>query len=184
MQRRHAPQSSVERRRRLELEVGDERAEHDPRAVPPRDQHRVLAVEADAAPRGRLAVDVLVRVDEHAVRAAEPPAELVELRAQLRVAVEPGVARQAAAPGGPLGLGRVVAERGRDDGARAGEQRLGMAGALGLRHRELHVGEEPARPALADVALGAPRRRPRASRRRRRGRAPRRAAPVPRGAHG
>ena len=86
MQRRHSPQSSVERRRRLELDVGDERAEHDPGAVAARDQQRVLAVEADAAARGRLAVDVLVRVDEDAVRAAEPAAELVELLAQLRVA--------------------------------------------------------------------------------------------------
>ena len=78
--------SRLERRRRLELGVGDERAEHDPRAVAPRDQHRVLAVEADARARGRLAVDVLVLVDEHAVLAAEPPAELVELLAELRVA--------------------------------------------------------------------------------------------------
>ena len=74
MQRRHSPQSSVERRRRLELDVGDERAEHDPGAVPARDQQRVLAVEADAAARRGLAVDVLVRVDEDAVRAAEPRA--------------------------------------------------------------------------------------------------------------
>src|SRR5262249_4745521 len=47
----------VERRRRLELDGRDERAEHDPRAMPPRDQHRVLAVEPDAAPRRRLTVD-------------------------------------------------------------------------------------------------------------------------------
>ena len=67
MQSRHSPQSSVERRRRLELEVGDERTEHDPGAVAARDQQRVLAVEADAASCCRLAVDVLVRVDEHAV---------------------------------------------------------------------------------------------------------------------
>src|SRR5262249_24122148 len=57
----------VERRRRLELDVGDERAEHDPRAVPAGDEQRVLPVEAHAAPCGRLAVDVLVRVDEHAI---------------------------------------------------------------------------------------------------------------------
>ena len=81
---------------RLELDVGDERAEHDPGAVAARDQHRVLAVEADARARGRLAVDVLVRVDEHAVLAAEPPAERVELLAQLRVGVAPRVARQPA----------------------------------------------------------------------------------------
>src|SRR5204863_2130040 len=52
----------VERRCRLELDVGDERAEHDPGAVAARDQHRVLAVEAYAGARRGLAVDVLVRV--------------------------------------------------------------------------------------------------------------------------
>src|SRR5258706_594171 len=83
--------------------------------------------------------------------AAELTTEGVELRAQLRVRVVPGVARQAAVAGRALRLRRVVAERRRDDGARAREQRLGMAGALRLRHRELHVGEEPARAALADV---------------------------------
>ena len=62
--------------------VGDERSEHDPRAVPARDQHRVLAVEADAGARCGLAVDVLVRVHEHAVLAAEPAAELLEPLAQ------------------------------------------------------------------------------------------------------
>ena len=46
-----------------------------------RDQHRVLAVEADSGPRRSLAVDVLVRVDEHAVGAAQPPAERLELLA-------------------------------------------------------------------------------------------------------
>ena len=34
------------------------------------------------------------------------------------------------------------------------EQRLRVAGDLGLRHREAHVGEEAARAALADVPLG------------------------------
>ena len=86
MQSVHEPQSSssggVARSRRR-----DERPEHDPRAVPPRDQHRVLAVEADAGADGALAVDVLVRVDEHAVVAAEPAAELVQPLAQGRVAV-------------------------------------------------------------------------------------------------
>ena len=38
----------VERRRRLDLGVRDERPEHDPGAVAARDQERVLAVEADA----------------------------------------------------------------------------------------------------------------------------------------
>ena len=58
--------------------VGDERAEHHPGAVAARDQHRVLAVEADPGARGRLAVDVLVCVHEHAVLAAEPAAERVQ----------------------------------------------------------------------------------------------------------
>ena len=119
-----------------------------------RDEQRVLAVEADAAAGGRLAVDVLVRVDEDAVVAADAPAELVELLPEDGVRVEPRVARQAAVPGGPLRLGQPVAERRRDDRARAREERLGMAGLLRPRHREAHVGEEPARAALADVALG------------------------------
>ena len=66
----------------------------------------------------------------------------------------PDVARQPAVPGRPLRLGRVVAERRRDDGARAFEQRLGMARDLGLGHREPHPPEEPARAPLADVPLG------------------------------
>ena len=154
MQSRHSPQSRSERLGRLELDVRDERPEHDPGAVPACDQERVLAVEADTAPRRRLAVDVLVRVDEHAVRAAECPAELVELLPQLRVRVEPRVARQPAVPRRALRLGQPVAQRRRDDGARAGQQRFGMARLLGPRHREAHVGEEPARTALADVPLG------------------------------
>ena len=133
--------------------VGDERAEHDPRAVPARDQQRVLAVEADARARGGLAVDVVVRVDEHAVGAAEPAAERVELLAELRV-----VSRHVYRAGGPprpgLGPGRVVAERGGDDGAGAGEQQLRVAGDLGAGDREAHVREQAARAALADVPLG------------------------------
>ena len=69
---RAAAAARVERRGRLELDVGDERAEHDPRAVRARDQHRVLADEADARALGAGPVDVLVRVDEHAIGAAEP----------------------------------------------------------------------------------------------------------------
>jgi NADPH:quinone reductase-like Zn-dependent oxidoreductase len=144
----------VERRRVLQLGVGHERAEHDPGAVAARDQQRVLAVEADAAARRSLAVDVLVRVDEHPVGAADPASELVELLPQRRVAVEPRVPRQAPVTGGPLGLGRVVAESGRDDGARSGQQRLRVTGLLRPRHGEAHVGEQAARAALADVALG------------------------------
>src|SRR5581483_2737204 len=84
-----------QRNRAFDLDVRDERSEDDPRAVPARDQHRVLAVEAEAGAHGALAVDVLVRVDEHAVRAAESPAELVEQTAHPRVLVAPRVARQA-----------------------------------------------------------------------------------------
>ena len=51
------------------------------------------------------AVDVVVRVDEHAVRAAEPPAERVEPLAQERVVVAPRVARQPPLPGRRLGPG-------------------------------------------------------------------------------
>src|SRR3954449_5653901 len=116
------PAVEAERRGRLELDVCDERPEHDPGAVPARDQECVLAVEADAAARRRLAVDVLVRVDEDPVRAAQPPAEHVELLPQLRVGVEPRVARQPAVPCRTFRLGQPVAERGRDDGASAGQQ--------------------------------------------------------------
>ena len=119
-----------------------------------RDQHRVLAVEADAGASGGLAVDVLVRVDEHAVGRAERAAERVELLAQLGVAVVPGVARQPAVAGGPLGLREPVAERRRDDAPGAVEQPLGMARDLGLRGREPQPPEQAARPPLADVALG------------------------------
>ena len=119
-----------------------------------RDQQRVLAVEPHPAPRGRGAVDVLVRVDEDAVRPAEPLAELGELPAELGVGVVPGVAREPAlrpALDGRLGL--PVAERGRDDAPRAGHERLGMARDLRLRHGELHLGEQAARAALADRPL-------------------------------
>ena len=69
----------VERRGRFDLPVADQRAEHDPGAVALRDQHGVLAVEADPGASGGFAVDVLVLIDQHAVGAAEPLAELVEL---------------------------------------------------------------------------------------------------------
>ena len=133
----------------------DERAEHDPRAVTPRDQHRVLAVEADARADGALAVDVVVLVDEHAVLASEPAAERVELLAELRVARRTRCSAAAGPRPGPgARLRRVVAERRGDDGARVREQRLRVAGDLRPGHREAHVGEEPARPALGDVPLG------------------------------
>ena len=123
--------------------------------MPLGDEHRVLAVEADARAGGGLAVDVLVRVDEHAIRGAEGTPECVELLAQLGVAVVPGVTRQPAVPGRPLGLGQPVAERSRDDAARAIQQALGMARELGPGRRELEDAEEAALAALADVPLRA-----------------------------
>ena len=143
----------LERRGALDLRVRDERPEHDPGPVTPRDQHRVLAVEADARADGAFAVDVVVLVDEHAVLAAEPAAERVELLAELRVRVEPRVAGQPALARLQVGLRRVVAERGGDHCARVREQCLRVAGDLGAGHREPHVGEEPALLALRDVAL-------------------------------
>src|SRR5204862_227125 len=72
----------AERRGRLDLDVGHERAEDDPGTVAARDQERVLAVEADARARGRLSVDVLVRVDEDAPDPEPGPGDvLVRLRA-------------------------------------------------------------------------------------------------------
>ena len=153
MQSVQSPQFNAERRRRLELDVGDDRAEHDPGSVPARDQHRVLPVEADTASHCGLAVDVLVRVDEHPIRAAELRPELLQLAAELCIRVVPGVPRQAPLSVGPVGLGRVVTKRRGDDGAGAGKQRLRMTRALRLRHGELHVGEEPARATVEDVAL-------------------------------
>ncbi len=144
----------LEPRRRLHGHVRDERAEDDPGPVAVRDQHRVLAVEADAGAGRALPVDVLVRVDQHAVAAAEAPAEQVEPLAQHGVGVVPGVAREPALPHARLGPGRVVAERRRDDRPRARQQRLRVTRHLGLRHREAHVGEEAAFPALTNVALG------------------------------
>ena len=120
-----------------------------------RDQHRVLAVEADAGASGGLAVDVLVRVDEDAVGRAELAAERVELLAQLGVAVVPGVARQPAVARRTLGLREVVAEGGGDDARGAVEERLGMARDLGVRGREAEPPEEPAGLPLTDVPLGA-----------------------------
>src|SRR5581483_10916716 len=140
---------------RLELDVGDERAEHHPRPVPRRDEHRVLPVEADAAARGSFAVDVLVRVDEHAMApAADLATESFQLRAQLRVGVVPRVARKPAVARRPFRLGRVVAERCGDDRAGTRQQAFRMARLLGPRHREAHVGEEPAGAPFADVPLG------------------------------
>src|SRR5690348_17896185 len=63
-------------------------------------------------------------VDEDAVLAAQVAAERVEPLAQLAVAVAPRVARQPPLPRAGLRRRRPVAERGRDDGARALEQQL------------------------------------------------------------
>src|SRR5439155_11937314 len=129
----------LERRGALDLCLRDERAEDDPRPMAARDQHRVLAVEADSGPDRPFAVDVIVLVDEHAVLAAEPPAERLELLAELRVRVEPGVARKPTLAGLELGLRRVVAESSGDDRARVREERLRVARDLGAGHREAHV---------------------------------------------
>ena len=93
---RAAAAARVEGGRRLQLDVGHERAEHDPGSVRARDQHRVLADEPDARALRAGAVDVVVLVDEDAVRAAELPTERVEALPQERVVVAPGVPRQPA----------------------------------------------------------------------------------------
>ena len=144
----------VERRRRRELGCGDERAEDDPRPVLAGDQHRVLPVETDPGAGGRLAVDVLIRVDEDTVGSAELASERVELLAQLGVPVAPGVARQPAAARLELRLGSPVAEGCRDDASRAVEQLLGVARDLGPGGRESEAPEQASRAPLADVPLG------------------------------
>ena len=96
---------------------------------------------------------MVVRVDEDAIVAAEPPAERVELLAQLLVAVGPRVAREHALPWAGAVRRRVVAEGGRDDRPRTGQERFGVARDLGTPRREFHAGEEPSGLALADVAL-------------------------------
>ena len=57
-------------------------------------------------------------------------------------------------PPGDSGPGGEIAESSGDDRPGAGKQRVRMAGDLGLRHREAHVGEEAAGPPLADVSFG------------------------------
>jgi hypothetical protein len=118
-----------------------------------RDQQRVLSVEPDTAPRRGLAIDVLVRVDEHAEAAAELLAESRELLAQFLVRVVPRVARQPPFRRLERRLGSPVAESRRDHAPRAVEQRLGMTRALGLRHREAHLREQATLAPLADVTL-------------------------------
>jgi len=154
----------LERRRRLDLDVRDERSEHDPRSEAFRDQQRVLPVEADARARGALAVDVLVRIDEDAILAAERSAEPVELRAELRVVVGPRVARKPSLSRTWLGTWSVVAKRCRNDRARVRQQLFRVAGDFRLGHREAHVGEQAARTSVRDVPLGlGVRLRPRSS---------------------
>src|SRR6185503_16508910 len=99
-------------------------------------EHRVLADEADARALGSGAVDVLVGVHQHPVGTAEAPPERVEALAELSVVVTPCIAREArfARPGRPARL--VVAERSRDDGPRAVEERLRVARDLRPGHRE------------------------------------------------
>ena len=121
--------------------------------MPAGDQKRVLAVEADARANGSLPVDVIVFVDEHAIRAAEPPAEGVQLLAQRVVAVGPRVAGKPALTWSGLVRGHVVAERRRDDGTGARHERLGVTGDLGPASGEPHVREETALTPVADVPL-------------------------------
>ena len=128
------------------------RTTHEPWRL--RDQERVLAVEADARAGGCLAVDMVVLVDEHAVGAAEPAAERVELPAQLVVAVGPGVASEPALPRPGLLGGRVVAERGGDHGASAWNESLRVAGDLGPARCEPHAREKAALAPVPDVPFG------------------------------
>jgi len=99
---------------------------------------------------------VLVGVHEHAVLAAEPATELVEALPEHGVAVMPRVTRKSPVALLERRLRRVVAVSRRHDGTRTVEQRLGMARDLGLRHREAHVGEQPAGLSLANVSLRLP----------------------------
>src|SRR6185437_10453866 len=96
---------------------------HEPRAVPAGDQHRVLAVEADPGPCRRLPVDVLVRIDEDAVLAAQAPPELIEPFAQHGITVVPRVTREPSFARLKRGFGGVVAVCRRDDHARTGQKR-------------------------------------------------------------
>src|SRR5439155_1120731 len=144
----------VERRRGVDLGGSDERSEHDPGAVTAGDQQRVLAVEADARARGRLAVDVLVRVDEDSVLAAELVTKAVQGLAENGIGVAPRVARETPLPRLQRWLRDVVAVRGGDDGACARQQRLGVTRYFRLRHREPHVGEKTAGLPFADVTFG------------------------------
>ena len=137
------------------------------------DRKRVLAVEGDARPHGALAVDVVVLVDEDAVAAAEPCARARRAsRAARRSGRTTCSGRAVPSPGPGSSRVGVVAERGRDHGAGAREQRLGVAGDLRPARREAHRREQAALLPLADVALGLLVVARPARRRSRRGRAP------------
>jgi hypothetical protein len=97
---------------------------------------------------------VLVLVDEDAEAASQALAQELELLPQLAVVVAPGVAWKPSFIRRRRGTGCEVAERRRDDRAGVLEERLGMAGNLGLRHRETHAREQAAVAPLADMPLG------------------------------
>jgi hypothetical protein len=96
---------------------------------------------------------VVVRVDEDAVRAADPVPELLEACPQLCVCVAACVARKAALVGAGIQSRLVVAKGGGDDRAGALEQPFRMARDFGPSHGEAHVREEAALTALADVTF-------------------------------
>ena len=145
----------------LEREIGDDRAERDERAVAGHDRHGVLRREGESRADRGLAVDMVVRVDEHASRVRrarrEPRGERLEPQAQGAYGIVPGVARHAAhEAGGPFGRRSPERHRDGDDRARSAHEPLGMARARRVREREAQVAEEPARAALLDrgLALG------------------------------
>jgi hypothetical protein len=144
----------IERRAALDLGGGDDRPEDDPGSVATGDEQGVLPVEPHPCARGALPVDVLILVHQHAVLPAQALAEPLQLRAELGVAVAPRVPGKAPLSRPDIGAGRVVGERCGDDRARSGQERLGVAAHLGVRHREPHPREEAAGAALADVPLG------------------------------
>ena len=146
---------------RLELEIGHERAERDERAVARHDRHRVPAGERQPGADRRLAIDVVVRVDEDgrtgAVLGAEPCSERLEARAERRVRIVPGIPRhpadealRALARRAPQGQRRC------DHRARAPHEPLGVARARRVGQREAQVAEQAAGPSLGDrrLALG------------------------------
>ena len=147
------PTVELERRRRLDLDLGYDDTEDDPRAVALCDRQRVLPEERDPRLDGGRSVDVIVVVHQHAVVASETPAERLESLAERRVLVPPRVAREAAVIRGRRRHVARVAQRPGDNRPRALEQALRVTRDLWPRHGEAHVAEEPAAAALVDVAL-------------------------------